>query len=141
MIVVDASVAAKWLLDEPDSALAAEVLQSDRGGLFAPALVRIEVANTIVRHLREGRLTKPEAQALCAAWEQMLRDGVVVLTADIELFDEAVRLAIEVRHTVPDCLYLALAMEMDATLVTADDPQHKRGRKVHPAIQLLGKAA
>ncbi len=141
MIVLDSNVLAKWFVEEPDSDAAAEILDSHRSGLYAPAIARIEVANTIIRHMREDKLSKAAAQAACTAWEQMLRDGVVELRPDADLIEEAVRLAFEIRHTVPDCLYLALAMELDATVITTDVPLYTRGRKVHGAIQQLGKAA
>lgn len=141
MIVLDASVLAKFFIEEPDSAAAAEILDSDQGGLFAPGIARIEVANAIIRHMREDKLSKPAAEAACSAWEEMLRDGVVQLRPDADLIEEAIRLAIDVRHTVPDCLYLALAIELNATLITTDEPLYKRGRKVHGAIKQLGKAA
>ncbi len=141
MIVVDACVAVKWFIEEPDSAAAAEILERDREGLFAPTLARIEVANTIIRYMRDDKLSREEAQAACADWEQMIRDGVLVLRSDTDLVEDAIRLAIDIRHTVPDCLYLALAMELNATVITTDQTLYTRGRKVHGAIQQLGKAA
>jgi predicted nucleic acid-binding protein len=141
MIIVDASVAAKWVLNEPDSDAALKILESDRGKLAAPAIARIEVANAIVRRLREGGITQPEAEAAWLAWDQMLRDEVIALSPNEGLLNDAVRIAIEIRHAVPDCLYLALAIELDATVITADEPLYKRGRKAHGAVQQLRKAA
>ena len=41
-------------------------------------------------------------------------------TADAELIDDAVRLAIALNHPVYDCIYLALAQQVGANVVTAD---------------------
>lgn len=141
MIVVDASVAAKWLLDEPDASQALELLHQNSGRLVAPSLIRIEVANALVRPLRVGVLTATRVQVLCSAWDQMLEDGVLALTPSDQLFDHAVQLAVQIRHPVPDCLYLALAVELDASLVTADGPMYERGLSIHQSIVLFGKAA
>ena len=53
-IVIDASVAVKWVLDEPrsDAALA---LRNEQ--LAAPALWLAEAANALWRHVRVGELT------------------------------------------------------------------------------------
>src|SRR5262245_39797495 len=56
MIVVDASIAAKWYLNEPGSAQAAAILTSD-DVLLAPALIRLEVNGAIIRRYREGKLS------------------------------------------------------------------------------------
>lgn len=141
MIVVDASVAAQWLLNEPGSAEALSLLDRCGGELIAPLLIRIEVLDAILRRVREGGLTEPEGAAACLAWDQMIRDAVITLVGDDQLRDRAVRLALELGHTVPDCLYLALAIERSATLLTADPVLHSCGQKVHRSVQLLGEAA
>ena len=62
MIVVDASIAAKWYLNEPGSPEAAAFLTAD-AALLAPALIRIEVTGAIVRRYREGKLSLERAQS------------------------------------------------------------------------------
>ena len=52
MIVIDASVAAKWYLPEKGSDAAVE-LQEGPDQLFAPDLIRMEVAGSITRRVRE----------------------------------------------------------------------------------------
>ena len=141
MIVVDASVATKWLLNELGTPAALELLNTNHGRLAAPAIVRIEVANAVVRQLREGHRGEADVQALCSNWERMLQDGVVTLTSSEELFDDALRLAVEIRHTIPDCLYLALAVKHEVPLITADTTMYERGLRVHRSITLLGTAA
>jgi predicted nucleic acid-binding protein len=63
MRVVDASVAAKWFVAEPDSEKALALL--DQGERFlAPSIIRVEVAGAISRRFREGRLVEAHARGL-----------------------------------------------------------------------------
>src|SRR5579871_3022186 len=103
MIVVDASVAAKWYLNEPGSEAAALLLEGDQP-LFAPALIRIEVASAITRPFREGKLSEQRAREACELWLNDLAAGVVKLVPDDTLFEAAKDLAFRIRHSVQDCL-------------------------------------
>ncbi len=114
-LVVDASVALKWVLQEPgtDAALA---LQGER--LIAPALWLVEVANALWRHVRIGELTGPQAVSRMTE----LAAAPVISFAVETLASQALTLAIEVNHPVYDCLYLALALRHDTHVVTDDRP-------------------
>ena len=113
--VVDASVALKWLVEEEGSAAAAALL--DGRTLFAPALIHVEVANALWRMMRVGRLSDEEAaDALSLMDRAPLRRRV----EDRALTAEALRLARLLDHPVYDCLYLALAIEVGAPVITAD---------------------
>ena len=105
MIVVDASVAAKWVLFEPDHQKARGLLA---GGdpLCAPALIRVEVAAAISRKLRLGDATRQQALASMATWERLLASGTLALTPDDLDLPEAFRFALEIGHPLQDCLYL-----------------------------------
>ena len=112
-LVVDASVALKWVLVEPDSALAETVLFSP---LIAPDWWRIEVANGLWKALDLGQIDLEEARAGLARFAD-----VAVATEDGPgLLDEAMILAARLHHAVYDCLYLALAIRRDTRMVTAD---------------------
>ena len=56
-IVVDASIALKWVIPEPDSD-AANALRAAE--LIAPALWLAEAANALWRHARLGKITAAE---------------------------------------------------------------------------------
>ncbi|MCX6618070.1 MAG: type II toxin-antitoxin system VapC family toxin [Acidobacteria bacterium] len=111
--VVDANVAVKWVLAEAGSDRACSLSAIP---LQAPGLLHVECANILWKKVRLGELSKDRA----------LKDFVVLLRAPValtrtsELLDDALRLAIELRHPVCDCLYLALALRHDLPLVTAD---------------------
>ena len=140
MIVVDASVAVKWFLSEAGEDEAAEILEGP-DHLVAPALIRLEVAGAILRRFREGDLSERRAREASRAWDDMLEHRVVQLVPSRDLFDEAVELAFEVRHTISDCLYLVLAKRLDTHVVTADEPMWKRGGRLQSKIRLLAGLA
>lgn len=112
-VVVDASVALKWVLDEPGSD-AASALRRER--LIAPAVWLAEAANVLWRRVRIGDITPDEATARLGE----LR-GAPLASLPIEpVLDRALELAIEIGHPVYDCLYVALALRHDTYVVTAD---------------------
>lgn len=140
MIVVDASVAAKWVLKEADSAQAIALLESGTR-LLAPDLVRIEVANAVIRAFRDGRLSESSGRTAQDEWDQMVLEGVIEMTATGVVYKRAVSMAFAIKHPLPDCLYLALAEQHKGTLVTADRTLRDRGKKLYPHIRLLSQAA
>ena len=114
-LVVDASVAAKWFLPEPDAAAAVALLDG-RHHLAAPDLIRAEVGNTLWKLNARGLLSADEAVEMVEHFMSMpveVYDSASLLAAALEI-------AIATRRTVYDSLYLALAVELDARVVTAD---------------------
>ena len=114
-LVVDASVAVKWLVEEEHSD-AADRLLGGNHELFAPRLMASEVGNALWRKVRMGELERSRAGALAAAISEM----AVRWTEDEEVGPDAVRLSLALDRPVYDCVYLALAHRLGATLVTAD---------------------
>ena len=114
-LVVDASVAVKWLVEEEHSDAADRLLDGNHE-LFAPRLMASEVGNALWRKVRMGELERSRAGALAAAISEM----AVRWTEDEEVGPDAVRLSLALNRPVYDCVYLALAHRLGATLVTAD---------------------
>ena len=115
VVVVDASVAAKWLIAEPDSAIAAGLLDGSFD-LHAPRLLASEIGNMLWRKVLDGSIDDYEAARLAAALLEMplqWRD-------DERTCVEAVRIAVELGHSAYDCMYLALALLIGTKVVTAD---------------------
>jgi predicted nucleic acid-binding protein len=137
MIVVDASVAAKWFLPEVGSEEATQLL-SGTDKLIAPDLIRVEVAAAITRRVRLGELPGEEAMQICNAWLKALADGVVALTAQEDDLTEAIKLALELKHPLQDCIYLAVAMRLKATLITSDPKFIERSSALYPLVRALG---
>ena len=136
MIVVDASVAIKWLLPEPGDAAAQELLVSEER-LVAPSLIRTEVAAALARRARFREIEPRDAETAIGLWLQTLRDGVIGLVADEADLVTALKLAIDLSHPLQDCLYLALAERLGAPLVTADKKFVVKARASHPLVRVL----
>lgn len=114
-LVVDASVAVKWLVEEDYSEIADKLLD-ERHQLFAPRLMASEVGNALWRKARLGEMERSRAGLLAAAISEM----AVSWMSDEAVCPDAVRLSLALDHPVYDCVYLALAHRIGATLVTAD---------------------
>ncbi len=114
-LVVDASVAVKWLVEEENSETA-DCLLDGSHGLFAPRLMASEVGNALWRKTRMGEIERSRAGVLAAAISEM----AVRWTGDECICPDAVRLSLVLDHPVYDCVYLARAHRIGATLVTAD---------------------
>lgn len=114
-VVLDASVAIKWFVPEPLSNEAERLLD---GGdpLFAPDFLLIEFGNIIWKKVRLGELARGDGDAALAA----LRSGPVGFIDTTPLIARALHLAHELDHPLYDCLYLATAEAVAATLATAD---------------------
>lgn len=137
MIVVDASVAAKWVLNEVDSR-AARALLGGADELTAPELVRFEGASAITRAARSGRLNAVEAESALDAWLALLGSGRIELVpVDVHL-RPAATLSCALRHPLYDCFYLVLAQHLNADLLTTDGTFLRRAAAVWPRVRLLG---
>jgi predicted nucleic acid-binding protein len=113
--VVDASVALKWFLPEPDSAKAEELLAAETI-LIAPTLIVSEVCNAAWKRLRRGETT-----AQHAGWiAERIGTLGMMLIEDQTLAAAAMHIACRLDHPVYDCFYLAVAEQRDARMVTAD---------------------
>lgn len=140
LLVIDASVAAKFVLTEAETAIALEYLHgSDR--LVAPALIKYEVSGAVLRRYRSGQMDVEPARAACDEWHAILAEGRVYLHPNEQIYDRAIELAFETRHALADCFYLATAELLGAALITADRTFHARATKVYDRIELLSRAA
>ena len=77
MIVVDASVVAKWFLPEAGTEQALALIDGALP-LAAPSLIRLEVHGAITRRNRLSELREEEATVLCGKWAQRLKQGVMI---------------------------------------------------------------
>jgi len=114
-IVVDASVAVKWVIPEELSDQA-ESLRGRADRLLAPDLLLPEAANALWKKLLRREITTREAtQAI-----DLLMQSGLDLRPSGPLLGRALTLAQRSRHPVYDCIYVALAQAEGATLVSAD---------------------
>lgn len=114
-LVIDASVAVKWVVEEDGTAAALALRETAK--LMAPDLLVPECANILWKKVEREELSKDEAHLAARLLER----------ADIELrpmrglLEAATRLALDLGHPAYDCVYLALAIESDCRFVTADE--------------------
>ena len=114
-LVIDASVALKWVVEEPGTPEALALRQKAK--LVAPELLLVECANILWKKVRRGELSQEEAWLAA----RLLQAAEVELLPTRALLEAATRLAVELDHPAYDCLYLAMAVERDCPFVTADD--------------------
>jgi len=113
--VVDASVGIKWFLPEPQEEKA-ELLFADGHTLFVPDLFYAEVANILWKRVHFGDMHPSIAANALAALDSF----VLETSACASLMSLALEIAIHAGCTVYYALYVALAVESDAVLITAD---------------------
>lgn len=127
-IVVDASLALKWVLEEEHSDQAS-VLGRGRE-MLTSALFWAEAGNAIATRIRRGELDRLRGN-------DALRDlraaplSTKPLNADAAL--AALAIAHDLAHPIYDCCYLALALDENAVVVTADR-RFKAAVGSHPAL-------
>jgi predicted nucleic acid-binding protein len=114
--VVDASAGVKWFLPEPGTADALR-LQQPIHELHVPAFFDLELANIFWKRVRQSAITRTEADTFLGELAALLiprhPEGTLVAAA----FD----IAHQADRTMYDSIYVALAIDLDAVLVTADD--------------------
>ena len=114
-IVVDASVAVKWVLPEPGSEAAAAIRTAD-DDLIAPSLAYAEIGSAIWRAVIRGDVPAADARRDLKVDVSHYR---CIIPLD-ELSDRALELATRLRHPIYDCFYLTLAERERCPLITAD---------------------
>lgn len=63
------------------------------------------------------------------------------VTPFAELLPAAERLSLDLRHPLPDCLYLALAVRENVPFITADRPLEEAARATVPQLRPLSSYA
>lgn len=127
-MILDASVAVKWfLLDEElidEARVIRDEILADRARLSAPAVLWSEVANSVVKAVRRGRLDPNGARAISHAISD-----IRPLVAAVEL-DPVTTVATALRTDLGayDAQYLALGSLHDVSVLTADQRMLERGR-------------
>ncbi|MBX3705202.1 MAG: type II toxin-antitoxin system VapC family toxin [Pseudomonadales bacterium] len=114
MVVVDASAALKWVLDEPGQDDALGLLDEDI--LHAPDFLLVEVANVLWSKVRRHVLDRAQADAAYDA----IAGIPIAYTTTGELALPARTLAHALDVSVYDALYAALAQRLNCALATAD---------------------
>ena len=136
-VVIDASVAAKWIIPgEPWEAQARtlkEKIASMEVEAYAPPLLLYEVASVILKSASAGILKLSDG---IEALKAMGHLGLNIQTTSWNDLAEILSIAAATKLTVYDAIYLHLSRKMKAKLITADSKLKKRGESVTATILL-----
>jgi predicted nucleic acid-binding protein len=114
-MIVDANVAAMWLVEETHSIRAAKLIT--RTDLAAPDIIDVEIGQTLTRRTRQRLLDADQARRL---WAETLSLPITRRSWN-DHAEAAFSLSLRLRATFNDCIYLALALSSDDVLITADE--------------------
>lgn len=137
MLVIDASVAVKWLVPEIGHEEASSVLDG-RDELIAPSIVLLEVHSSILTRERAGSLPPALAARARELWSELVHDGALRLVPFEELLPPGIDCAFRARCPLADCLYLAAGLRYDAVVVTADTMMCERAPQALVRVRMLG---
>jgi predicted nucleic acid-binding protein len=122
-IVADVSVAAKWILRGPEERLVPQarqlLLQLVNGEIqiIVPDLFWVELGNVLWKAVRIGRCTRTVAES---GLRELKEEGLLTIPSQ-SLIEAALGIAIAFDRTVYDSVYVALATDRNAQLMTADE--------------------
>ena len=134
-LVVDASVAVKWVVLEESRA---DALRRTAGvDLAGPDFVLVEAANILWKKVRRKELDQKQAHLGL----EFIRGAYQSLVPASDLIDDAASISFEIDHPVYDCLYLACARRLGLSLLTADQKLAQRGEAAGFEVALLSRAA
>ena len=121
-LVIDASVAVKWVIHEADSNLAEGLIGRE---LVAPDLLFAECANALWKKVLRQELTPEEAEIAARGLEQAPLEVVSTRV----FVGRATAIATELEHPAYDGVYLAVAEAYELRLVTVDARLLRRLRR------------
>ncbi len=133
--VLDTSVAVKWFADEggPEQAKAVQLFESFEQGqcrLRAPELLFFEIANALLYSYKLPTSTVVDSLAFL----QRLKIEVVLL--NWLTLTKAVEIASACKATIYDSYFLAMALETDSVLITADEVFLRKARHLPKIVSL-----
>lgn len=122
-LVVDASVAVKWMIPSPRERLVPEsIALHERFArkeiqIAVPDLFWAEIGNVLWKSVRAQLISETNAiEAL-----QSLRSESFLTVSSLPLVEQALEIGVRYGRTVYDCIYVALAVQTRTELVTADE--------------------
>jgi predicted nucleic acid-binding protein len=134
--VLDCSLAAKWVLPEPDCAPALRLFERYQSGeisLIAPDLLLAEFASLLAKRTRRKEISTKQAHE---AFHLMTRCAPRLFDMRPRLF-RALGLSLRHKMSLWDCVYVALAVEHGCPFLTADRRLFRAGGGRHPSLQLV----
>lgn len=135
-LIVDSGVAVKWIIEEPDSTVADQILQSyqqSQVAFYAPDLILPEVGNIIWKKVIFSGLDISDAKAAITKFDSIPFE----LIDSSSLFDDAFSISVSFKRTFYDSLYLAAANDLECDLVTADERLYNSVKTAFPNLVLM----
>lgn len=129
--IIDASIVVKWLLKEPHRHEAIHYLEMSIHRI-SPDLILLECLNAIRRKLALNLISESkDDQCVNFLWDKF-QDKVLFLVSSKNFIKKAYALSKELQnHPIPDCIYLAVAIEYKTRLVAADKKLFNRVSSSH----------
>ena len=118
MLVVDTSVAARWVVGSDDPAMSAETtvaLTLLPRWLIAPDLLTAEFANVMWKKVHAQEIGAAQAREAVA-----ILPDLVDLIPTGQLADRAMAISLALDHPAYECFFLATAEMLETVVVTAD---------------------
>lgn len=112
-MVIDASIGVKWVVPEEDSAEAIRLLEESN--LIVPGLFHAEVGNALCKKARRNEIALAPVLPFFSALPDLVQT-----VSEAPFAPRAAEMAVELGHSIYDCIYLATAEAMEDELVTAD---------------------
>ena len=136
-LVVDASVAAKWIIPgvpwEEEANTLKRVIVSGQVETYAPILLTYELASVLLKAVRKGVLKTVDGIEALKAVGSLGIDLAPVLWEEVaEIFEVADSTSL----TIYDATYLWLSKKLNVPLVTADEKLCKKGERIAKIISL-----
>jgi predicted nucleic acid-binding protein len=140
VIVIDASLAVKWYLDEAWADEAEALLFEYEGDIAVPDIFISEVIGALVRRANMDKAMRSGSEASTTRFQALFDTGSIVAIRFLPpAVVRAATLAIDLGHPLKDCIYLALAMELDCDLVTCDGRFAAKAREIWGRVRVLGE--
>ena len=135
--VIDTSAAVKWYIPEPlsDAALYyLELYRQEQARLLAPDLIIAEIGNVLWKKVRQNELIIQDARQV---GDILSNYCPLRLISSSKLMPAALEIAISKGLTIYDSLYLALAVSVEAPLITADQEIKKLAQSLPFSAQVM----
>jgi predicted nucleic acid-binding protein len=119
LIILDASVAIEWLLDEKPQSISASVPQTIfTESILVPSHWPLEISNTLRPDLRNRKISIPDFHYIMERLDQL--DIHVQPPLDLDEIGPLTDFSVTHRLTAYDAAYVQLALQHNASLATLD---------------------
>jgi predicted nucleic acid-binding protein len=121
--VLDASVAAKWMLPAKGELLRPEAYRlldaygAGEVNLVVPDIFWVECGNILWKAVWQQRFPRAEAEVAIVS----LLNRRIPTVSSASLLEQALSIAFDFGRSFYDCLYVALAVQTQKQLITADE--------------------